>query len=199
MAKIIEYFFSIGSPWAFIGLKPFADLAERMGAEVRPYLTTVVEENGGIYSRNRPEARRAYWHKDLARWSRVRGRALKMEGRASLSDPVPASFMVLAAILDGKPWLPLTLALQEAFWLRAEDIGNPEVRRNIADSLGLDGSALLKREQDSDVQTKWRNDRDYAISRGIFGFPSYRIDGEIYWGQDNLPFVEQHLTTGKPV
>ena len=67
MAKVIDYFFSISSPWAFIGLKPFAELAERMGAEVRPYLTTVVEENGGIYSRNRPDARRLYWLKDLER------------------------------------------------------------------------------------------------------------------------------------
>jgi 2-hydroxychromene-2-carboxylate isomerase len=199
MAKVIEYFFSISSPWAFIGLKPFIELAERMGAEVRPYLTTVVEENGGIYSRNRPEARRLYWQKDLARWSRIRGRDMKMDNRGSLSDPTPASFMVIAAILDGQPWVPLTLALQEAFWTRVEDIGNPEVRKQIADAAGLDGAALLKREQDADVQAKWKADRDLAIEKGVFGFPSFLIDGELYWGQDNLPFLEQHLKTGKPV
>lgn len=198
MAKVIEYFFSISSPWAFIGLKPFAELAERMGAEVRPYLTTVVEENGGIYSRNRPDARRLYWLKDLERWSRVRGRNMKMDGRGSLSDATPASFMVIAAILDGKPWIPLTLALQEAFWTRAEDIGNPEVRKQLADAAGLDGAALLKREQDADVQAKWKADRDQAIEKGVFGFPTFMIDGELYWGQDNLPFLEQHLKTGKP-
>jgi 2-hydroxychromene-2-carboxylate isomerase len=199
MAKIIDYFFSISSPWAFIGLKPFAELAERMGTEVRPHLTTVVEENGGIYSRNRPDARRLYWLKDLQRWSRVRGRDLKMDGRGSLSDPNPASFMVIAAILDGQPWMPLTLALQEAFWSRVEDIGNPEVRKAIADAAGFDGAQLLSREQDEDVQAKWKEDRAQAIEKGVFGFPTFLIDGELYWGQDNLPFLEQHLETGKPV
>jgi 2-hydroxychromene-2-carboxylate isomerase len=198
MAKTIEYFFSISSPWSFIGLQPFAELAERTGAEIRPYLTTVVQENGGIYSRDRPDARRLYWLKDLARWSRFRGKALMLDNRQGLGDPVPASFMVIAAILDGKAWLPLTLALQEAFWVRAADIGNPAVRKEIADAAGFDGAALLKREQDADVQAKWNGDRDYALESGVFGFPTYRIDGETYWGQDNLPFLEQHLNGVKP-
>jgi 2-hydroxychromene-2-carboxylate isomerase len=199
MTKVLEYFFSISSPWAFIGLKPFAELSERMNAEIRPHLTTVVEENGGIYSRNRPDARRLYWLKDLERWSRVRGREMKMEGRASLGDPIPASFMVIAAILDGKPWIPLTLALQEAFWSRAEDIGNPDVRKQIADAAGLDGAQLLSRERDDDVQARWKEDRTLAIESGVFGFPTVIVDGELYWGQDNLPFLEQHLKTGRAV
>lgn len=199
MAKTIDYFYSISSPWAFIGFKPFAELAERMGAEIRPHLTSVVEENGGIYSRNRPEARRLYWLKDLQRWARVRGCALQMDGRASLSDATPASFMVIAAILDGKDWMPLTLALQEAFWARAEDIGNPEVRKAIANAAGFDGAQLLSREGDEDVQTRWKEDRTNAIESGVFGFPTFLVDGELYWGQDNLPFLEQHLKTGKAV
>ena len=59
MTKTIDYFFSIGSPWAFIGLEPFAALAGEYGVTIRPHVIPLVEENGGIYSRNRPPARRA--------------------------------------------------------------------------------------------------------------------------------------------
>lgn len=198
MTKIIDYFFSIGSPWSFIGLEAFIALAEREGAEIRPLLTTVVEENGGIYSRNRPEPRRAYWTRDLQRWSRVRGKTLRLEGRPVLSDPTPASLMVIAASLDGQAWLRLTAVIQEAFWVRAENIGDPEVRKAIADAAGFDGAQLLLRETDADVRAKWAADRDHALQSGVFGFPTYRFDGELYWGQDSLPFLERHLQGDKP-
>lgn len=198
MSKTIEYFFSIGSPWSFIGLEAFVALAAREGAEIKPFLTTVVEENGGIYSRNRPEPRRAYWMRDLKRWSKVRGKTLRLEERPLLSDPAPASLMVIAAYLDGKPWLPLTAALQEAFWMRADDIGDPEIRKSIADTAGFDSAQLLLRETEADVKAKWAADRDYALQCGVFGFPTYRFDGELYWGQDSLPFLERHLQGDRP-
>jgi 2-hydroxychromene-2-carboxylate isomerase len=198
MTKTIDYFFSIGSPWSFIGHDAFVDLARRFGAEIRPILTTVIEENGGIYARNRPDARRAYWTKDLKRWSAVRGKALNFDNRAALSDPTPASFSVIAADIDGKDWAALTIALQEAFWLRAEDIGAPDVRKQIADRAGLDGAALLARETDSDVQERWQQNRETALKGGVFGFPSYRFERELYWGQDNLDFLERHLK-GEPI
>jgi carboxymethylenebutenolidase len=35
-----------------------------------------------------------------------------------------------------------------------------------------------------------------AIERGVFGAPSYVIDGEIFWGQDRVEFVERKLAKG---
>lgn len=198
MTKSIDYFFSIGSPWSFIGLEAFAALARRHAAEITPYLATVVEENGGIFSRNRPEVRRAYGTRDLKRWSRARGKTLLLDGRPPLADPSPASRMVIAAYLDGKDWIALTDGLQEAFWVRAEDIGKPEVREVVATRAGFDGGALLRRESATDVAEKWASDRDHAVKSGVFGFPTFGYDGEIYWGQDNLPFLEQHLKGERP-
>ncbi|MPR07501.1 DsbA family protein [Microvirga tunisiensis] len=198
MTKVVDYFFSIGSPWAFIGFDAFLDLARRYEFEIKPYLTTVIEENGGIFSRNRPEARRAYGVRDLKRWAKVRGKSLLLDNRPVLSDPTPASLAVIAAYLDGDDWIALTRALQEAFWIRGEDIGVPEVRRRIADTVGLDGAALLRREQDEDVGAKWASGRAHARQAGVFGFPTYGYDGEVYWGQDNLPFLERHLA-GDPL
>lgn len=114
MTKTIDYFFGIGSPWAFLGLEPFAALAAEHNATIRPYVIPLIEDNGAIYSRNRPEARRAYWTKDLKRWAALRGKSLNFDNRAALSDPTPAGFMVIAAIDAREDWLRLTKALQEA-------------------------------------------------------------------------------------
>jgi 2-hydroxychromene-2-carboxylate isomerase len=198
LTKIVEYFFSIGSPWSYIGFDAFVELAAKNGVEIKPYLTTVVEENGGIFSRNRPQARRSYWTRDLKRWARVRGKELILENRPELSDPAPASLIIIAAYLDGQDWIGLTRALQQAFWSAAKDIGQPQVRQAIADAAGFDGAALLKRQADDDVRAKWAADRDHAVETGVFGFPTFLYDSEIYWGQDNLPFLERHVSGDRP-
>lgn len=198
MTKIIDYFFSVGSPWSYIGFDAFIDLAAKNDVEIKPYLTTVVEENGGIFSRNRPEVRRGYWTRDLKRWARVREKALILENRPELSDPAPASLIIIAAYLDGKDWIGLTRALQQAFWGEARDIGQPHVRTAIADAAGFDGPGLLKRQADEDVRAKWAADREHALKSGVFGFPTFLYDSEIYWGQDNLPFLERHVAGDRP-
>ncbi|OLP57297.1 2-hydroxychromene-2-carboxylate isomerase [Rhizobium rhizosphaerae] len=193
MTKTIDYFFSIGSPWAFIGLEAFAALAARQGAAIRPHVIPLIEENGGIYSRNRPEARRAYWIKDLKRWAALRGKVLSFDNRASLCDPAPAGALVAAAIEAGQDWLALTLALQEAFWVRGEDIGKADIRRAIADAAGFDGAALDERGQSEAITAFRTASYETAKAAGVFGVPTYRYEDELYWGQDSLPFLERHL------
>ncbi|WP_431324269.1 2-hydroxychromene-2-carboxylate isomerase [Rhizobium sp. YTU87027] len=199
MAKTIDYFFGIGSPWAYIGLEPFAALAARHEATIRPYVISLIEDNGAIYSRNRPEARRAYWTKDLKRWAALRGKVLNFENRSSLSDPTPAGMLVIAAIEKGADWLKLTGALQEAFWTRGEDIGKAEVRQAIADAAGLDATALEGFAQSAAAQSIWTSNIGIAKAAGVFGFPTFRFEDELYWGQDSLPFLERHLNGEKLV
>lgn len=199
MTKTIDYFFSLGSPWAYIGLEPFAALAREHGATIRPHVIPLIEDNGGIYSRNRPEARRAYWTRDLKRWAALRGKALSLDNRAALSDPSPAGLMVIAAIDVGQDWLSLVGALQEAFWGRGEDIGKAEVRRAIANGAGLDGAFLDERAGSETVETLRNGFYETAKAAGVFGLPTYGYEGELYWGQDSLPFLERHLRGEKLV
>ena len=193
MTRTIDYFFSIGSPWAFIGLEPFAALAKEQGAAIRPHVIPLIEENGGIYSRNRPEARRAYWIRDLKRWAALRGKVLNFDNRAALSDPSPAGLMVAAAIETGEDWLKLAAALQEAFWVRGEDIGKANVRLAIATATGFDAAALDEHGQSDAVAALQKASFEAARTAGVFGVPTYRYQDGLYWGQDSLPFLERHL------
>jgi 2-hydroxychromene-2-carboxylate isomerase len=197
MTKAIDYFFGIGSPWSFIGLDAFTELAGRHGLSIRPHVISVIEDNGGIYARNRPEARRAYWTKDLKRWAALRGKTLNFENRAALSDPTPAGFMVIAAIEDGLDWFKLTRALQTAFWTNGDDIGRSEVRQAVAEKAGFDAVGLEERAQSEAIQSIWRSNIEGAKSAGIFGLPTFRYEDELYWGQDSLPFLERHLNGEK--
>jgi len=43
------------------------------------------------------------------------------------------------------------------------------------------------------VAAEYHGYTDEALARNVFGAPSYVIDGEIFWGQDRLEFVERAL------
>jgi carboxymethylenebutenolidase len=43
------------------------------------------------------------------------------------------------------------------------------------------------------VQRQFDANTEAAIAAGVFGTPSYCLDGEIFWGQDRLHFLERKL------
>ena len=199
MTKPIEFFFAIGSPYVYLALNPLAELSRRYGAPLIPRPTVMIPENGGIFSKDRPEPRRRYWLREIDRWAALRGKTLKMTERGHLSDPTPAANMVVAAALDGQDWFKLTDTLMQRFWSdERADIGKAEVRGALATAAGFDGPALLARERDADVQARWEQNRSDAKALGVFGFPTCVYAGELYWGQDNLDFLDRHLK-GEPV
>lgn len=193
MTEKIDYFFGLGSPWAYIGLEPFVALAEAQQASIVPHVIGLIEENGGIYSKNRPAVRKAYWLTDLKRWAAKRGVALEFSGRDTLADITPAGDLIVAAWLRGEDWLKLARAFHQAFWGRAEDIGDAGVRARLTQAAGFDSEALEAFAKGPEVAARKAESLALARASGVFGIPSYLVRGELFWGQDSLPFLEAHL------
>jgi 2-hydroxychromene-2-carboxylate isomerase len=78
------------------------------------------------------------------------------------------------------------LALMDAAWEHGLDLTDDAVLAEIARDCGLDGTALLARAGESDVKQRLLDATNAAVAAGIFGVPTYRIDGEIFWGTDRI-------------
>ena len=63
----------------------------------------------------------------------------------------------------------------------------------VASPLGLDGAALLARSRESDTQAALERHNQEAIAAQVFGAPTYIYQGELFWGQDRLDFLERAL------
>lgn len=197
MTQKIDYFFGLGSPWAYVGLDAFTQLAAAEGYQIVPHVIGLIEENGGIYSRNRPEARRAYWLADLKRWADKRGVTLEFNGRENLQPFTPAEDLIIAAWAAGQDWLALARAFHQAFWGRADDIGAADIRARLAQAAGFDSAALEAAAKAPQIAARRAESTALAKSAGVFGIPSYLVDGTLFWGQDSLPFLEAHLKAQK--
>ena len=199
----LHCYYSLSSPWAYLAGPQLQDIVRRHRVRLllKPFdLQTVVPKTGAVPIRTRVAPRRAYHDLELQRWSEYLGLPLVLKPRhyphQMPADPnwnKYAGWMVIAAQDQGLDAFPLSHAILRAVWAEERDIALPETRREIADENGYDGAALVAAEQSPRVQDLYRMYSDEALALGVFGAPSFVLDGEIFWGQDRLGFVDRAL------
>lgn len=202
MGQTVECFYTLSSPWMYLGAAQLRDILKRHGAALvlRPYdFRLVVKHTGGIPLLTRPEPRQDYHALELDRWSRHLGVPIKLKPKHyPPTDQRPAGRMVMAAQARGMDAMALSHALLRALWLEERDIADPRVRIAVAEEEGLPGEALHREEESPSILAEWDRNNQDAVRRGVFGAPTFFCGDFWIWGQDRLFFLDQHLA-GKQV
>jgi 2-hydroxychromene-2-carboxylate isomerase len=198
----LHCFYSLSSPWAYFAGPQLQDIVRRHRVRLllKPYdFQAVVPKTGGIPLRTRPEPRRSYHALELDRWRRHLGMPLNLAPKHYPSDGQPPDWnkrpgwMVIAAQLRGEDAFVLSHALLRALWAEERDTSDAATRIAIADENGYDGAALQALERSDAVQAAYAAYTDEALRLGVFGAPTFILDGERFWGQDRLAFVDRAL------
>ena len=77
----------------------------------------------------------------------------------------------------------------QLYWVHARDISDASVLRACLLELHLDADGILQRAQSDAVKDELRVRTDRALAAGVFGAPAFVVNGQLFWGQDRLPFV----------
>lgn len=93
----------------------------------------------------------------------------------------------VACRFAAEPWLPdFVRAVFRANFAEDQDIAQPEVLKHCLEALGLPGAELLQQAQSAESKALLRTQTEQAVALGIFGAPSFIVDGELFWGNDRL-------------
>ena len=198
MTKVCEYYFAPQSPYAYLGHERFCAIASRHGAEiiVKPCdFGRIFSVSGGLPLPKRAPQRQAYRLLELARWSRHLGLPLKLQPTFFPVVPDAAARLIIAGQLERGTQAALGLAgaIMRGLWAEDRNIADADTLAAIATACGYDGDGLLRQAQSSAIQDRYERNTDEAIAAEVFGAPWYRVDGEGYWGQDRLDFVDRAL------
>ncbi len=191
--KTIDYYFTLVSPWTYIGDPILRAHAEKHGAAIRHIpvnLGAVFEATGGIPLPQRSEARKALRMQELKRWRAFRNTDLNLEPKFFPNKDKAAAAVVIAAQRAGHPVGELVYGFLKGVWADERDIADPDIIATIADEAGLDGKALLSAIDDPDVEAEWNANTETAIGLGVMGSPFYIIGEQKLWGQDRLEHVD---------
>lgn len=197
MGHTVDYYFAPQSPWTYLGHARFVRLAQAAGAQVRVKpadLGKVFAVSGGLPLAKRPAQRQAYRLVELARFSRHLDIPLNPQPKFFPVAGDPAARLIIAVDLahGAEAALRLSGAVFAAVWAQERDIASESVLAELLREQQLPDDAL-RAAHEAPAQARYDAYTQEAIDAGVFGAPSYVVDGEIFWGQDRLDFVAAAL------
>jgi len=196
MTRTIDYYVSVNSVFAYLGSQEFERIVRKhkVDVNVKPvHLPTVFERTGGVPLKQRSAERQAYRFIEMRRWRDTRGMRLVSEPPHFPADEEPASHIILAANAAGKNPLRLAHAILRALWAEERNIADQPTLLEIAQRNGEDALGIVAKARDKQVQAQFRANTDEAVRKGVFGSPWYVLDGEPFFGQDRLDFLDRAL------
>jgi 2-hydroxychromene-2-carboxylate isomerase len=195
----IRFYFDYVSHNAYLAWTQLPALAERHGAVVDPVpvlFAGLLDAHGTLGPAEIP-AKTAWMNKNVLRKAAQLG--------VPLQPPAFHPFNPLLALRVSS--LPLEAAARQrlidglfaAVWARSRHVEDRTVVEAVARDARLDGVALLEAALQPENKARVRQQTDDAIAAGVFGVPSLMVDGELFWGFDDLRFVELRLAGRDPL
>ncbi|HEX6957052.1 MAG TPA: 2-hydroxychromene-2-carboxylate isomerase [Ferrovibrio sp.] len=197
MAARIDYYFVPISPWAYLGAPRFNAMVEKYGVDVQVMpvdFGRIFSVSGGLPLAKRPPQRQAYRLMELKRWREHLDMPLVLQPKGFPMDSGLASRLIIAArMVSQKDALDLAYALGRAVWAEERNIADAEILEEIVTECGQDPAKLFAAADSATTQAAFEADTEKAIAAQVFGAPTYVLDGELFWGQDRLDFLERAL------
>jgi 2-hydroxychromene-2-carboxylate isomerase len=197
MSKSVDYYFTPVSPFTYLGHERFVAIARRHAATiaVKPVdFGRVFPASGGLPLAKRAPQRQAYRLVELTRWSHFLDVPLNLHPAHFPVSADLASRWILAALEDSvDAALAFAGALGRAVWTEERNIADAGTLAAIATAQGRDAGRLDERANAPDIATRYAGLTQEAIDRGVFGAPTYVYDGQLFWGQDRLDFLDRAL------
>jgi 2-hydroxychromene-2-carboxylate isomerase len=202
--RVVTVYTDYKSPYAYLAKDLAYELARDFPVRLDwlPYVLDIpsflgsarLDEGGRVIEENRNAhqwRRVKYSYMDCRRQARKRGMVIR--GPQKIWDSTLASAGLLYAKRQGEAVLRRYNDLTfERFWKRELDIEDPAVIVGVLAEVGADttGAAdYLAGEGRREVDRVSRR----AEEMGVFGVPSFVVDGELFWGREHLPDIRDIL------
>ncbi len=194
MSKTLDFYFDFGSPTAYLAHKRLGQLSAQYPLTVtyKPMLLGGVFKATGNAS---PVAIPAKGHymmmHDLPRFARRYGVPMNLNPYFPINT---LNLMRTAITAERMHCSKLFIdVVYDAVWVQEKNMGDVAVVAAVLTQHKLDAQALLELSQAPDVKAQLIANTEAAVARGVFGAPTFFMDGEMYFGQDRLDFVEEAL------
>lgn len=193
----VDYCFTPVSPWAFLGHDRLVALLRETGATVavRPVDYGVIfPASGGLPLGKRAPQRQAYRLVELQRFAQALGVPLNPQPAFFPVNGDPASRLIVAADRAAGSTAALDLAgrVGRAIWVEQRNAADEATLQALLAEAGLP-AGLWAQSQAPEAAAACAEHTQWALAAGVFGAPSYVVDGEIFWGQDRLDFLARRL------
>ncbi len=195
MSKLVEFFFDFGSPTTYLAYTQLPKIAAKHRAEIvwRPFLLGGVFKAISSASPVTIPAKGRWMFDDIGRWAKRYGVPFAMN---------PGFPVNTLALMRGAAGLQLkrpqgfpkyVAAMFEAMWVKPRNLNEPGEVDAVLKAAGFDPREMLALTNEQEVKDRLKAATEEAVSRGVFGAPTFFVGQDMFWGQDRLEFVDEAL------
>lgn len=199
MSRIVEFYFDVGSPAAYLAWTQMPALEAQTGARVeyKPMLLGGVFQATGNKSPMEVPAKARYMIADLERFARRYGVPFRHNPHFPINTLTLMRGAVGLQLREPSRMLAYVEAVYRAIWAHEKNMNDPGVVASVLQEAGFDPAQLLALTAEPEVKERLKAVTQEAVARGVFGAPTFFVDGQMYWGQDRLDFLKEALGANK--
>lgn len=190
MTQPVEFFYDFRSPYSYLAYTQLRTMD--VAVVLKPMMILkVMEKVGNVPTTITCAAKGRYARTDLGRWGKRYGIALN-PGDMSKADGDGCSRAVLAARTPDDA-AAITLALYRALWSEGKTLATKDDILGVIAAAGIDAGPIRDAMDAAGTVAALDANTNEAAERGVFGSPTIFAGGAMFFGNDRLDFLREHL------
>ena len=187
MPRPIDFWFSVGSTYTFLSVMRLDGMEREHGVSfvLRPFSVRVIMvEQNNIPFRGKP-VKAAYMWRDIERRAQARGLAARLPAPYPLEGFDLANQVAVLAAREG--WCRAYVRAFYGSWFQeGVDASEPGPLAAVLAEAGQDPGRVIEAARSRETIDAYGQATDEARALGVFGSPSFVVDGEVFWGDDRM-------------
>lgn len=180
----LTLYFDFVSPFSYIAFKRLHELPADVEVRLEPVLFAGILSHVGQKGPAEIPAKRLWSYRWCTWWAKELG----IPFRFPASHPFNPLHHLRLAIAAGVSRESVG-RIFDALWTTGAEASDSAAFSKLVDDLGADVARLASPQ----VKDTLRRNTEAAVARGVFGVPTYEVDGELFWGADALGFAQAFL------
>ncbi|WP_265516409.1 2-hydroxychromene-2-carboxylate isomerase [Nitratireductor luteus] len=201
MSAAVDYYVTSVSPFTYLGHQSLRAVAQKHGVtlNVKPVnLVRVWEVSGAVPPVKRPPVRQRLRLVELQRIADYRGMPINPRPKHWPVDAALADHTIIALVEAGHDPLSYMERVFAAVWANEEDVTDEEVLSKYLEAEGFDAKRILAAAHEPKAAEIRERNAQEAIEADVVGVPAFVLNGEAFWGQDRVEYLDHALATGRP-
>ena len=187
--KHITFYLDFISPYAYLAFEklPEALLGHSVSVSYKPILFAALLKHNGQLGPAEIPGKREWTYRQVLWLARQNGVDLQLPAQHPF-NPLGLLRLALACSDAGLPNRYVCESIFRHVWLGGADAADLQRLQALTAQL-----APKRDVNDELAKSQLRANTDDAIAKGVFGVPTFEVDGKLFWGLDALPMLTAYL------
>ncbi|MAH89101.1 MAG: hypothetical protein CMJ06_03545 [Pelagibacterales bacterium] len=197
--KVIHFYFDFISPFAYFFWRKLPSLAKKYKCkiEAHPIVFGKLLDKWGQLGPVEIEPKRKWLHQYCFRYAALNGFEYNPPKKHPF-NPLNALRMSLKEV-SGNNQFKVIDTIFEGGWSLGQDLGDLATLIYLLEKQSIRGEKFSQRVSESNVKKLLINETNTAIDNGVFGVPTIIIDGNLFWGNDQIEHIQLFLEGKNPL